>query len=115
MIGAGNSNGHYQPDKSWWAALQINWDTGATTNFFGCRSNQFAGAFASMQKVVSYGLSDYMYYSSSTDKMQTIGPSGPVYGVNGDWVGSHSSWGATFRYLVGKGKMYPPVRHGPPV
>ncbi len=67
-----------------------------------------------MQKVVSYGLSDYMYYSSSIDKMQTIGSSGPVYGVNGDWVGSHSSWGATFRYLLGKGKMYPPVRHEPP-
>jgi RHS repeat-associated protein len=47
----------------------LNWNQGATANFFGCHTTTFAGNFADTQHVTTFGTTGTSYFSSRPDRL----------------------------------------------
>ena len=69
--------------------------------------------FADVQGVTSYGYDKYAYFSGSPTKMEPdFKPGAPVYLIAADY-GKANGLDAYWRYMRGKGLVYPLVRRDP--
>lgn len=98
------------------SGLRVNWSSTATARFYGCyTSPNFARNFANAQGVPTYGYDKFAYFSNRHDKMvPDEGGGRPLYLIAADY-GDANGIDAAIRYRLGIGRVYPMVRHNPPL
>ncbi len=63
--------------------LSINWEAGASAQFYGCNTaDRFAQLFANEQGVSTFGYEGYAYFSSTADRRVAPQASGPLYMIS---------------------------------
>jgi RHS repeat-associated protein len=74
--------------------LSINWESGASASFFGCRTGlNFAQDFANSQKVTSYGFEGFTYFSGSSKQRVDPSSQGPLYMIDAPGFNNGGLWG----------------------
>jgi RHS repeat-associated protein len=79
-VGPTNSHGSTQFGSSELNSLPgLTWSQGASATFYGCRTTNFAGQFASTEGVSSFGTTGPSYFSSRPDRLSSFGGTGSLY------------------------------------
>jgi RHS repeat-associated protein len=83
-----------QFSKSELNELPVNWESGASASFFGCRTAlSVAQDFANSQKVTSYGFEGFTYFSASPKQRVDPSSQGPLYMIDAPGFNNGGLWG----------------------